>query len=116
MARPSYKGHADFQAAHTLAKYAAAFELGLHWKLVPGASVRARLPAAWVTHKVGVMQSNSVNGSGTKGRAIRTCRTPRDVRLPAACFWENGLPIGPEYFAEYDWEAAAQIELANTAD
>lgn len=104
MTRPSYKGHADFQAAHTLAKYAAAFELGLHWKLVPGASVRARLPAAWVRCPISAGGSG-INGSG-RGRVLRYSKSARDIRLPAACFWEDGLPVGPEYFAEYPWETA----------
>lgn len=110
MAKSSFKGHADFQAAHTLAKTRACFELGLYWKLVPGASVMARLPTAWVTHRVGVMAA--ANGFAKTGRAIRTCRTPRDVRLPAACFWPDGLPVGPEYFAEYRWETIEITKLA----
>lgn len=111
--KPTYKDHADFQAAHTLAKYAACYELGPHWKLVRGASVMARLPAAWVRCPVG--QSIGANGNST-GKAIRYCKTPRDVRLPADCFWADGLPEGPEYFAEYQWESAAAIELAEAAD
>lgn len=110
-----YKGHSDFQAAHTRAKYAACYELGPHWKLVRGASVMARLPAAWVRCAVG--QHPGVNGSNPTGKALRYCKTPRDVRLPADCYWPNGLPEGPEYFAEYDWESADQIvQLAEAAD
>lgn len=107
-----YKGHADFQAAHTAAKYAACYELGPHWKLVRGASVRARLPAAWTRCTIG--KSVGVNGKPT-GKAIRTAKSARDVRLPAECFWDGGLPVGPEYFAEYEWEAAP-MQFAEAAD
>jgi hypothetical protein len=82
---PKFKGYDDFSPAHTAAKRAACAELGLRWALVPGASVIARLPAAWVACKV----------------FGRVSKSPRDVRTPAARFWPNGLlPIGPEYAEE----------------
>lgn len=111
-----YQGYADFQAAHTLAKYAAYFELGPYWKLVRGASVRARLPATWVRCPVSLISSGAANGPG-KSRVLRYSKSPRDIRLPAACFWEHGLPEGPEYFAEYAWETAlAPLQYAEAAD
>jgi hypothetical protein len=52
--------------------------------------VIARLPAAWVACKV----------------FGRVSKSPRDVRMPAARFWPNGLlPIGPEYVEDYAREA-----------
>jgi len=91
---PRFKGYDDYAAASVAAKNAAAAELGLHWHLVPGASVLATLPAAWVACKV----------------FGRTSKSPRDVRLPAARFWANGLlPLGPDYAAEYAWEPAAAV-------
>jgi hypothetical protein len=91
-ARPVFKGYDDFTLAVMAAKNAAVSELGLHWRLMPGASVLATLPAAWVACKV----------------FGRTSKSPRDTRLPAARFWANGLlPVGPEYAAEYAWEKPA---------
>lgn len=93
-----YRGYDDFQAAHTRAKWAACYELGEHWKRVAGASVRARLPAAWTACKVGVVPG--VNGK-TGAKALRVARSPRDVSLPAACFWpDEMLPVGPEYYLD----------------
>jgi len=90
--RPVFKGYDDFCPAVVTAKNAAAAELGLHWHLVAGASVLATLPAAWVACKV----------------FGRTSKSPRDVRLPAARFWANGLlPVGPDYAEEYAWEPDA---------
>jgi len=83
--RKTFKNYDDFSAANRAAKLAACEAHGLHWHLVPGASALARLPAAWVACKV----------------FGRTSKSPRDVRLPAARFWPNGLlPVGPEYAAE----------------
>ena len=90
-AAPKFKGYDDFSAANVAAKRAACAELGLSWALVPGASAIARLPAAWVACKV----------------FGRVSKSPRDVRLPAARFWPNGLlPVGPEYAEEGPREAA----------
>jgi hypothetical protein len=87
---PKFKGYDDFSPAHTAAKRAACAELGLLWTLVPGASMPVRLPAAWVACKV----------------FGRVSKSPRDVRMPAARVWPNGLlPIGPEYFEDYAREA-----------
>lgn len=109
-----FAGYADFQAAHKDAREQAAFELGPHWKLVAGASVLARLPAKWVTVKIGV----TVGINRRAGKALRVAKSPRDVRLPAAEFWEDGeLPIGAEYFAEYAWDTGSTpLALANTSD
>ena len=96
---PTFKGYADWSPAHTRAKMRACAELGASWKLIAGASVIATLPAAWVSCKV----------------FGRTSRTPRDVRLPAARFWDAGmLPAGPDYGAEYSWETAP-VTLAEAA-
>lgn len=88
---PTFKGYDDWSPAHTRAKQRACAELGFDWKLISGASVIATLPAAWVACKV----------------FGRTSKSPRDVRLPAARFWDNGLlPAGPAYGDEYAWETA----------
>lgn len=101
-----YRDYVDFQAAHKDAREQACYELGPLWKLVPGASVLARLPAKWVTCKIGV--TPGVNKRA--GKALRVARSPRDVRLPAAEFWEDGeLPVGPEYFEEYAWDDGSAI-------
>jgi len=99
-ARPVFKGYDDFTPALVAAKNAAVAELGLHWHLLPGASVIATLPAAWVACKV----------------FGRTSKAPRDTRLPAARFWQNGLlPVGPDYAAEYAWEPRAGADMAEAA-
>jgi hypothetical protein len=82
---PTFKGYDDWAAAHLAAKLAACAALGDHWAILPGASVIARVPAAWVSCKV----------------FGRTSKSPRDMRIPAARFWPNGLlPRGPEYALE----------------
>jgi len=88
---PTFKGYDDWAPAHLAAKMAACAELGDHWAILPGASVIARVPAAWVACKV----------------FARVSKSPRDLRMPAARFWPNGLlPRGPEYAAEYPREPA----------
>jgi hypothetical protein len=80
----SFRGYDDFVVAYNAARHAAIAELGQAWYLVPGASVWARVPNAWVACKV----------------YGRTSTAPRDRRLPAAQFWPSGeLPTGPEYAA-----------------
>jgi hypothetical protein len=91
----SFKGYDDFSAANVAAKRAVAADVGLAWHLVSGASVLARLPATWTACKV----------------FARVSRSPRDVRLPAARYWPNGiLPVGPVYEAEYAWAAPFNAE------
>jgi len=105
MAKLSFRDHSEFQAAHKRAKEAATYECGMLWKLVPGASVLARLPAKWITCKVGVMPA--VNRRA--GKALRVAKSPRDVRLPAACFWDDGeLPAGPDYVEDYARDSGAE--------
>jgi hypothetical protein len=83
---PTFKSYDDWAPAHLAAKLAACADLGVHWAIQPGASVIARVPAAWVACKV----------------FARVSKSPRDVRMPAARFWPNGLlPRGPEYAVEY---------------
>ena len=78
----SFKAWADFTPALMAARKAAVAALGERWHLVPGASVWARVPTAWVSCKV----------------FARSSVTPRDIRMPAAKFWPAGaLPIGAEY-------------------
>jgi hypothetical protein len=93
----TFKGYDDWSPAHTAAKQAAAAAYGDHWHLVPGASVIATLPAAWVSCKV----------------FGRTSKTPRDGRIPAARFWPNGmLPNGPAYVGEYAWQQLCDMAEA----
>src|SRR5262245_11867802 len=78
----TYKAYADFVLAFNQARHACIRRHGDNWHLVPGASVWARIPAAWASVKV----------------FGRVSHAPRDQRFPAAEFWPGGvLPIGPEY-------------------
>lgn len=104
-ARPaakSYAGYDDFVPAFNAARQAAIAELGAQWYLVPGASIRARVPTAWVACKV----------------YGRTSSAPRDQRLPAAQFWTDGtLPAGPDYEAvQCDTAAVLQDLRAHKAE
>jgi hypothetical protein len=96
---PTFKGYDDWSAAHLAAKLAACAELGDHWAILPGASVIARVPAAWVACKV----------------FARVSKSPRDVRMPAARFWPNGLlPRGPDYPTEGRYEPTlTRAEMAD---
>lgn len=95
-ARKSFVGYDDFVPAFNVARHAAAAALGHRWQFVPGASIWARLPAAWVRC--------TVYG--------RVSTAPRDHRMPAAQYWPGGtLPIGPEYAAP----DVAPVQLAEAA-
>lgn len=95
---PTFKGYDDFIPVLQIAKYAAQAARGDHWAIIPGASVMARLPAAWTRCKV----------------FGRISASPRDRRLPAAQFWPDGiLPAGPEYAGEY--ALASSIDYAEAA-
>jgi len=99
-AAPTFRGYDDWTKAHSEAKRAAMAAHGLNWKLADGASVVATLPAAWVSCKV----------------FGRTSKSPRDVRLPAARFWADGLlPRGPVYTADYARETDATITATRDA-
>ena len=77
----TYRGYDDFMAARWIAAQAAGESLGSSWHLIPGASVWARVPAAWVR-----WQGTAVSG-----------KSPRDMILPAARYWPGGtLPVGPD--------------------
>jgi antirestriction protein ArdC len=79
------KDYDTFIAARRVACQAACDVHGLRWALAEGASVWARVPAAWVACRV----------------FGRVSRSPRDQRMPAAQFWPAGrLPVGPQYAAE----------------
>jgi hypothetical protein len=91
MAAKSFRAYDDFTAAHSAAKAAACAALGPRWSLAPRASVLGRVPAAWVACKV----------------FGRVSKSPRDMRMPAACYWPGGaLPVGPVYSADYARETA----------
>jgi hypothetical protein len=95
---PTFKAWADWMPAHRAAKLAACNLHGDRWSIQPGAYVHARLPAAWVACKV----------------FGRVSKTPRDVRLPAAQFWPNGmLPAGPEYAAPASARVTADIVVTD---
>lgn len=89
---PTFKGYDDWTPAVQAAKQAACDELGELWAIKPGASILATVPAAWVSCKV----------------FGRVSHSPRDMRLPAARFWPDGLlPRGPEYATELmQWQMA----------
>jgi len=97
----SFTGYDDFVPAFNAARQAAIAELGPRWYLVPGASIRARVPTAWVACKV----------------YGRTSTAPRDQRFPAAQFWADGaLPAGPDYEAvQCDTAAVLQDLRAHKA-
>lgn len=67
-------------------------EHGRHWRLVPGTSLWATFPAKWVNCKV--------FGGTLKGR--------RDHRIPEERFWQDGLPAGAVYGADYVWHSDMQ--------
>lgn len=78
----SYRTSDEFFSAFNAARAACRAVHGSEWYLSPAASLKARVPAAWVTLK------------GEMG----TYRSPRDVNFPRAEFWPGGvLPNGPEY-------------------
>jgi hypothetical protein len=68
--------------AYTRAREAAARAVGVRWYLDPAVTVKARVPVAWVACKLSRSTSTS----------------PRDINVPRAEFWPDGLlPLGPEY-------------------
>lgn len=78
----TFKDSDQFFAAFNVARDAARTLHGEHWYLNPSASLKARVPPAWVALK------------GEMG----TWRSPRDVNCPRAEFWPGGvLPSGPDY-------------------
>jgi hypothetical protein len=80
--RKSYTCWDDFMPAYTRAREAAARAVGVRWYLDPAVTVKARVPVAWVACKLSRSTSTS----------------PRDINVPRAEFWPDGLlPLGPEY-------------------
>lgn len=77
----TFRNYEGFAAAWNEAASNARDTLGPQWHLDSG-TVCARVPATWVACKV----------------FGRVSRSPRDMHIPAACFWPaNDLPVGPEY-------------------
>ena len=77
-----FRGFADFQPALQAARDRARRVHGETWYLVPGASIKARVPRPWMTCTIG----------------NRVCASVRDANMPAAEFWPDGmLPVGPVY-------------------
>lgn len=80
-----FAGHDDFHAALAAATARAVAAHGPRWPLIPAARVMARVPAAWSRYRI----------------FRRTVAGRRDLALPAARFWPNGvLPIGADYASE----------------
>lgn len=93
----SFRTAEEFFPMFNAAREACQAAHGVDWYLEPSASLKARVPAAWVALR------------GEMG----TWRSPRDVNFPRAEFWPGGvLPVGPEY-AEHGPVARGEIRPAS---
>jgi hypothetical protein len=114
--KPSFVSFEDFEPAYTAARQRCAAVYGENWHLHPQAYIWARLPVEWVRVEVAGrttplplkprLDPNRFAGWDQLPKreplpdeviGKRWSRAPRDVRLPVARFWPDGLPIGPEY-------------------